>query len=83
MVVAVESDGRSGPVEEGWCGWLDGIDLSTFQLALALGVIGRGPPKIMKQLLTTGKSSSFSLSSPLSSSGLLLGSPFPWAPPEK
>jgi hypothetical protein len=41
MVITIESDGQSGPVEEGWHGWLSGVDLSTFQLALALGVIGR------------------------------------------
>jgi hypothetical protein len=45
MVITVESDGRSGPVEEGWRGWLSGIDLSVFQLALAPGVIGRGAAK--------------------------------------
>jgi hypothetical protein len=45
MVVTIESKGRSGPVEEGWRGWLNGVDLSVFQLALAPGVIGRRAAK--------------------------------------
>jgi hypothetical protein len=42
MIIAVKRDGRFEPVEEGWRGWLDDVDLSTFQFALAPGVVGCG-----------------------------------------
>jgi hypothetical protein len=42
VVIMVEGDGGPRPVEEGWRGWLSGVDLSVLQFALAPGVIGHG-----------------------------------------
>jgi hypothetical protein len=45
VVITVECDGRPEPVEEGWRGWLNGVDILALQLALAPRVIGCGTTK--------------------------------------
>jgi hypothetical protein len=45
VVIMIEHDGRSRPVEEGRHGWLSGVDFSAFQFTLAPRIIGREAAK--------------------------------------
>jgi hypothetical protein len=55
VVIIVEGDGRPRPVEEGWRGWLDGIDFSALHLRLAPRVIGHRTTKDHEAIVDNGK----------------------------
>jgi hypothetical protein len=55
VVVTVECDGRPELVEEGWHGWLSGVDLSVLRLLLAPRVVGRGTSEDHEAIVDNGK----------------------------
>jgi hypothetical protein len=55
VVIAVECDGRPRLVEEGWHGWVGGVDLSALQLALAPRVVGHGTTEDHEAIINNRK----------------------------
>jgi hypothetical protein len=51
VVIMIKSDGQSRLVEEGWRGWLNGVNLSAFQLTLALRIVSREATKDLEAII--------------------------------